>query len=127
MHKNIFSLSLSRLVITSLNLDLKTLLHFVKTCKGCYEILESVELPWQLAVEQEFRPDRHLDIGTWFQTLSPTNPDDFPYFSSILHPVPQWSTQSKDQIYRNEHILTRQFNRNALMLTSWCVEYVGIG
>ena len=67
-HRNTFALSLTQFVIKSLALDLQTLLNFVQTCRGCSRMLDSLELPWQVAVKQEFWYYPDLDITTWIQT-----------------------------------------------------------
>ena len=70
-HPNTFSVSLVCLIIKSLSVDLQTLLNFLKACKGCYEMLDSLEFPWKVAVEQEFRDCyRDLDITSWIQRSS---------------------------------------------------------
>ena len=84
---NTRALSLINLVIRSLALDLQTLLHLVETCKGISEILDSVHLPWQVAVKTEFWRYPDLDISSWVQTLH------FPLkhcadLVSALHPLP---------------------------------------
>ena len=89
-HPNVFSLSLMRLVVKSLTLDLQTLLHFFQTCKGCFKMLDSVKLPWQVAVEQEFMDYPNLDIKSWNQTLTSSSDSRV---VSALHPVPRTDAQ----------------------------------
>ena len=83
MHANTFSVSLTCLIINSLSVDLQTLLNFAKTCKGCYEMLDSLKFPWKVAVEQEFRDCyRDLDITSWIQMSTPPRA----VYVSALHP-----------------------------------------
>ena len=78
---NTFALSLMRLVLKSLNPDLRTLLNCAQTCQGCSEMLETPQLQvsWEVAVKQEFRQYRNLDMRSWLQ-LSPG-------LVSALHPL----------------------------------------
>ena len=86
MHPNTFSVSLACLIIKSLSVDLQTLLNFLKTCKGCYEMLESLKFPWKVAVEQEFRGCyRDLDITSWIQTRDCIHHALCKTFVSALH------------------------------------------
>ena len=75
-HPNSFSMSLILLVIQSLTLDMLTLLNIMQTCHGCSE-MKSVNLPWQVAVEHEFRRYYiRLDIRSWIQSLRVRHPAD---------------------------------------------------
>ena len=87
---NTKTVSLIHLVIKSLTLHLQTLLCLVQTCKGCSNILGPMELPWQVAVEQEFWVFPNLDISSWLQTLrfnERTESSDV--IVSALHPLPR--------------------------------------
>ena len=84
-HRNTFALSLTQFVIKSLALDLQTLLNFVQTCRGCSRMLDSLELPWQVAVKQEFWYYPDLDITSWIQTRDCIHHALCKTFVSALH------------------------------------------
>ena len=101
-HPNSFSMSLILLVIQSLTLDMQTLLHIMQTCHGCSE-MQSVNLPWQVAVEHQFR--RYyisLDIQSWIQRLrvSDVHGDFAGRYLSILHPLPGGNAVEVDRMIR---------------------------
>ena len=89
---NILATSLARFVVTSLALDLQTLLDIIKTCKACSPMLESVELPWQVAVQQAYSNYLDVDPRSWMQKLYVMTTPDLKIITrvvSVLHPVTQ--------------------------------------
>ena len=57
-------------------------------------MLHSVHLPWQVAVEMEFRCYSDLDISSWVQTLRVPDSEIFAVIVSALHPLPRGDVQS---------------------------------
>ena len=121
---NIFALSLIRLIVASSILDLQTLLNFAKTCKGCSEMLESLERAWKVAVEHKFCRYHDLDIRSWIQTLVisvPVNPrknkkrkkrhqERRQIIVSALHPLPRAGAEALK--FQQKDIAT---------MATWCV------
>ena len=94
-HRNTFALSLIQFVIKSLALDLQTLLNFAQACRGGSRMLDSLELPWQVAVKQEFWYYPDLDITTWIQTRDRTHHAVSKTFVSALHLPSNEAAQGK--------------------------------
>ena len=130
-HRNTFALSLTQFVIKSLALDLQILLNFAQTCRGCSRMLDSLELPWQVAVKQEFWYYPDLDITTWIQTRDPTHALSKKFVSALHRPsneAPQGITLQgitlcSDSCYNClPHTTLRSYSSDSLI--SWSVRYL---